>query len=392
MNHATFILSAKRSAIGRFGGALRDLPLAGWGARVVRAAIDAAGVSPQDVEEVIIGQCTGAGHGITAARQISAKAGLPYQTRAWVVNQACASGMVAAHHAARLIECGEANCVVAGGAEHMSGAPFISRKTRWGAAFGNIEMEDEAKNGLTCPVTGLGMGITAENIRRRYTISRKEQDEFAHRSQERAHAAIQAKRFADEIVPIDIPKGKGKTEPFVTDEHPRLSSVEALGQLKPAFESDGTVTAGNSSGINDGAAALVLASEAAVQKGGLKPIARLVARATVGVEPEVMGLGPVPAIRQVLNRAGMKLEDIQLFEINEAFAVQVLGVLREVPIPAEKLNVNGGAIALGHPTGCSGARILVTLIHEMKKRNLRYGLASLCVGGGMGTATIVEVI
>ena len=391
VNQQTFIVAAQRSAIGRFGGALGQQPLAEWGTTVLRATVKAAGLAPEVIEEVILGQTLGAGHGITVARRIALQAGLADGSRAWTLNQACASGMVAVQHADRMIRCGDAAIIVAGGVEHMSAAPFISRSLRWGARFGAAKMEDEVENGLTCPVTALVMGCTAENIRRQYNISRQEQDEFAHRSQELAHAAIQSKRFADEIVPIEIAAKQAKII-FDIDEHPRLSSVAVLGKLKPAFDAAGTVTAGNASGINDGAAMLVVASAAAVNKHGLQPVARIVASATSGVDPKVMGLGPILAIQRVLAKAGLTLADMELFEINEAFAVQVLGVLREVPVPLAKLNVNGGGIALGHPTGCSGARILVTLIHEMKKRGLRFGLASLCVGGGMGAATIVEVL
>ncbi len=392
MDNQTFILSAKRSPIGRFGGALRDFPLTTWGACIVRAALEEARIAPEDIEEVILGQTLGAGHGVTVARPIAVKAGIAYSSRAWTLNQACASGMVAVHHADRMIRCGDADFIVAGGVEHMSGTPFISRNMRWGARYGEAKLEDEVKNALTCAVTSLAMGCTAENIRRKFNISRQEQDEFSFLSQERADTAIRSKRFIDEIVPLQVPQGKEKVFLFDTDEHPRLSSLETLGQLKATFEEAGTVTAGNSSGINDGAAMMVLASGKAAAKWRFKPIARVVATTTSGIEPEVMGLGPVLAIQRVLAKADMKLNDIELFEVNEAFAAQVLGILKEVPIPIHKLNVNGGAIALGHPLGCSGARIIVTLIHEMKKRGLHFGLASLCAGGGMGAATIVEVL
>jgi acetyl-CoA C-acetyltransferase len=270
--------------------------------------------------------------------------------------------------------------------------PYISRSARWGARLGNAALEDEMASGLTCGITNLQMGCTAENIARRYSISREEQDAFALQSQQKTLAAIETGKFNAEIVPVEVPQRKGDPLIFDTDEYPRQTSLEQLAKLKPAFEKDGTVTAGNASGINDGAAALVIASQNAVDKYGLKPLARIVSTATTGVEPEVMGLGPILAMQTALQKASLQLDDIDLVEINEAFAAQVLGVLKEIPVPLEKLNVNGGGVALGHPIGCSGARILVTLLHEMKRRNLRYGLASLCVGGGMGSATIVEMV
>jgi acetyl-CoA C-acetyltransferase len=255
-----------------------------------------------------------------------------------------------------------------------------------------VELEDELASGLTCGLSHLQMGSTAENIARRYSISREEQDEFALQSQQKALAAIETGRFKDEIVPVEVPQRKSDPIIFDTDEYPRQTSLEKLASLKPAFEKDGTVTAGNASGLNDGAAAIVVASENAVEKYGLKPMARILSSAVTGVEPEVMGLGPILAIQSALQKANLQLADMELVEINEAFAAQVLGVLKEVPVPLEKLNVNGGGVALGHPIGCSGARILVTLLHEMKRRNLRYGLASLCVGGGMGRAMVVEMV
>jgi acetyl-CoA C-acetyltransferase len=272
----------------------------------------------------------------------------------------------------------------------MSNVPYIARDVRWGARLGDSKMEDELAAGLTCGLTRLQMGQTAENIARRYSISRERQDEYALESQTKALAAIENGAFKDEIVPLEIPLRKGAPIVFETDEHPRQTSIEQLAKLKAAFEEGGSVTAGNASGLNDGAAALVLASQKVVEDKSLQPMARIVATAVTGVEPEVMGLGPISAIQLALQKANLKLEDMDLVEINEAFAAQVLGVLEEVPVPREKLNVHGGGVALGHPIGCSGARIVVTLLHEMARRHARYGLAALCVGGGMGSAIIVE--
>jgi len=348
--------------------------------------VDSAGAPADAVEQVVTGKCFG-----SDTRAITLAAGLPASTVSSSVYQACASGMVAIHQAHRMIQLGEVDLIAAGGVEHMSAVPYLSHSTRWGARYGDAPLEDWLKTGLTCPVTGIAMGDTAENVRRRHDISRQEQDEFAHGSQEKAAAAIRDGRFQEEVEPLILPGRKGESVTFDTDEHPRLSSVERLGELRTAFEKDGTVTAGNASGINDAAAYCLLTSEDTAREKGWKPLARIVAHAVSGIEPEVMGLGPVRSMEIALKRAGLSPEDMDLYEINEAFAAQVLGVMREFPIPAEKLNVNGGAIALGHPVGCSGARILVTLIHELRRRGLRYGMASLCVGGGMGAATIIEI-
>lgn len=391
MKNATYIVSARRSAIGRFGGALRDVPLRKLGAVVLADSIEQAGLQPEAIEEVLLGQVLQAGQN-NIARFCAVDAGIPYRTPASVINQQCASGMAAVQHADRLIRCGERGVVLAGGLESMSSVPYISRATRWGARMGNSELEDEMLSGLTCGLTDLAMGETAENIVRKHGLSRVEQDQFALESQEKALAAIENGTFKDEIVPLEIPQRKGAAICFDTDEHPRKTSLEQLAKLKPAFEKEGSVTAGNSSGLNDGAAALVLASSSAMEEYQLRPLARILGTAVTGVEPEVMGLGPVLAIQNALERAQLSLDEIDLFEINEAFAAQVLGVLREVPVPLEKLNVNGSGIALGHPIGCSGARILVTLIHEMRRRGAKRGLASLCVGGGMGSATVVELV
>lgn len=383
----TVIVSCKRSAIGKYGGALRDWALHEWASKILRSAVDASTLSPEAIEQVITGRCFA-----TDNRRTTLEAGIPSDAISTGVYMACASGMMAVQQADRLVKLGEAEVVAAGGLEHMSGVPYLSHTTRWGARFGHTELEDQLKSGLTCTSCGLQMGETAENIRRKHNISRQEQDEYAQWSQEKAAAAISAGRFKEEITPLEVPQGRGKTLTFDTDEYPRLSSVEKLSELKAAFEKDGTVTAGNASGINDGAAFLVLTSGAYAEANGLKPLARVVAGGSSGIDPSIMGLGPVIAMQRALKKAGLQSDAIDLYEINEAFAVQALGVVREFPIAREKLNVNGGAVALGHPVGCSGARIIVTLVHELRRQGLRYGMASLCVGGGMGCATIIETL
>lgn len=391
MKNSTYIISARRTAIGNFGGTLRDVPLRTLGTRVIEDAFTQSSLSREDIEEVLLGNVLQAGQN-NIARFCAVDAGIPVSAPASVINQQCASGMTSVQHADRMIRCGDRDVILAGGLESMSSVPYISRDTRWGNRMGNSILEDELSSGLTCGLSHIHMGSTAENIARRYSISRQEQDEFALQSQQKALAAIEAGRFKDEIIAVEVPQRKGDPIIFDTDEYPRQTSLEKLANLKPAFEKDGTVTAGNASGLNDGAAAIVVASQTAVEKHELKPMARILSTAVTGVEPEVMGLGPILAMQNALQKANLKLEDIDLVEINEAFAAQVLGVLKEVPVPLEKLNVNGGGVALGHPIGCSGARILVTLLHEMKRRNLQYGLASLCIGGGMGSAVVVEMV
>lgn len=391
MANFSYIISARRTAIGSFGGTLRDVPLRSLGTTVIKDAFTQSSLTPEDIEEVLLGNVLQAGQN-NVARFCAVDAGIPVTAPASVINQQCASGLTSVQHADRMIRCGDRDIILAGGLESMSSVPYISRSTRWGARLGHAQLEDELASGLTCGLSHLQMGSTAENIARRYSISREQQDEFALHSQQKALAAIETGRFKDEIVPVEVPQRKSDPIIFDTDEYPRQTSLEKLTTLKPAFEKNGTVTAGNASGLNDGAAAIVVASENAVEKYGLKPMARILSSAVTGVEPEVMGLGPILAIQSALQKANLQLADMDLVEINEAFAAQVLGVLREVPVPLEKLNVNGGGVALGHPIGCSGARILVTLLHEMKRRNLRYGLASLCVGGGMGSAMVVEMV
>lgn len=383
----TVIVSSKRSAIGKYGGALRDWPMREWASQILRSAVDASSLTPETIEHVVTGRCFA-----TDNRHIALDAGIPTHAISTGVYMACASGMMAVQQADRLVKLGEADAIIAGGLEHMSAVPYLSHATRWGARFGSTELEDQLKTGLSCLSCGLQMGQTAENIRRKHNISRQEQDEYAQWSQEKAAAAISEGRFKEEITPLEVPQGRGKTLTFETDEYPRLSSVQKLSELKAAFEKDGTVTAGNASGLNDAAAFLVLTSGAYAEANGLTPLARIVAGASSGIDPSIMGLGPVISLQRVLKKAGLTPDAIDLYEINEAFAVQVLGVVREFPIAREKLNVNGGAVALGHPVGCSGARIIVTLVHELRRRGLQYGAASLCVGGGMGCATIIEAL
>jgi acetyl-CoA C-acetyltransferase len=386
------IVSACRTAVGTFMGALSETPPAKLGASVVTEAIRRAGITAEMVDEVILGGILTAGVGQNIARQVSIAAGLPNTTPAYTINKVCGSGMKAVILAAQAIQCGDADIIVAGGVENMSASAHISPGSRKGYRMGPVQMLDSMiTDGLSDAFTGDHMGITAENVAQKYGITREEQDQFACASQNKAEAAIKAGRFKDEIVPFSIPQRKGPAIVFEQDEHPRFgATIEALAKLKPAFKPDGTVTAGNASGINDGAAAVVVMSKAKAEELGLKPLAVIRGYAAGGVEPSLMGLGPIPATRKALKKAGLTVADLDLVEANEAFAAQCLAVARELELPSEKVNVNGGAIALGHPIGASGARILVTLLHEMAKRESKLGLATLCIGGGMGTAVIVE--
>jgi acetyl-CoA C-acetyltransferase len=389
-NH-TVILSACRTAIGHFGGAFKDIPATELGARVVAEALKRAGVRGEQVDEVILGCTLQAGLGMNAARQAAIKAGLPDSVPAHTVNKVCGSGLKAVMLASQAIQCGDAELVVAGGTESMSRAPFLLPGVRWGERLGHgVVLDHMLHEGLTDAFHGIHMGITAENLVERHGITREDQDRFAAESQARAAAAIQEGRFRQEIVPVPVPGKKGETRLVDTDEHPRVTSVESLAKLKPAFKADGTVTAGNASGLNDGAAALVVASSARAAGLGAKPMARIVSHASAAVDPKVMGIGPVPAVRRALEKAGLGAGEIDLFELNEAFAAQSLAVLRELKLDPDRINVNGGAIALGHPIGASGARILVTLLHALEARRARYGLAGLCIGGGQGVALVVE--
>jgi acetyl-CoA C-acetyltransferase len=382
------VLSACRTAIGSFGGALKDLSAADLGAVVIRGALARAGVPGDAVEDVVLGCVLQAGAGMNVARQAALKAGLPVTVPAQVVNRVCGSGLQAVAHAAAAIRAGDASVIVAGGTESMSNAPYLVRGMRWGLRMGHGEVVDSMiADGLTCAIGGCHMGVTAEEVAKRYGVSRADQDALAAESQRRAQDAIAAGRFADEIVPVEVPQKKGEPLRFATDEYPRAgTTVEKLAALRPAFSKEGSVTAGNASGINDGAAALVVAAEGWAHRKGLAPLVRVRGYATAGVDPAVMGMGPAAAVPLALERAGLELHEIDLFELNEAFAAQAVAVARQLGVDASRVNVNGGAIALGHPIGASGARVLTTLIHALRSRGLRLGVASLCIGGGMGIA------
>jgi acetyl-CoA C-acetyltransferase len=385
------IVSAARTAIGSFGGALSSLPAHELGAVVIRDVLRRAGVEPGQIDEVIMGQILTAGEGQNPARQAALKAGLPVTVPVTSVNKLCGSGLKSVAMAVQAVLLGDADAVIAGGQESMSTAPYLLPKARNGYRMGHGEIIDSmVHDGLTCGMEQIHMGITAENIAEQYGLTRDEQDQFALASQQKAEAAIKGGRFQAEIVPVTIASKKGDTV-VDTDEFPRFgTTVESLAKLRPAFKKDGTVTAGNASGINDGAAALLVMSAEKAASLGLKPLAVVRSYASAGVEPRIMGMGPVPATRKALAKAGLSLADIDLIEANEAFAAQSLGVARELQWEMSKVNVNGGAIALGHPVGASGARILVTLLHEMQKRQSRHGLATLCIGGGQGIAVVVE--
>ena len=386
------ILSACRTPVGTFGGALKDVTAVELGTIAVREAVRRAGIRPDEVDEVILGCILQAGLGMNPARQATIKAGLPESVPAMTVNKVCGSGLKAVILAAQAIRCGDAEVIVAGGTESMSNAPYLLPGARWGERLGNGKVLDHMiHEGLTDAFHDIHMGITAENLAERYSIGRAEQDAFAAQSQSRAEAAIREGRFKAEIVPVPVPQKKGDPKPFDTDEHPRAgTTVESLGKLKAAFKKEGTVTAGNASGLNDGAAALVIASADRAQRLGVRARARIVSYASAAVDPKVMGIGPVPAVRKALEKAGIGKDRIDLFELNEAFASQSLAVVRELGVSPDKVNVNGGAIALGHPIGASGARILVTLLHALEARDLRIGVAALCIGGGQGVALVVE--
>ncbi|MBI4495936.1 MAG: acetyl-CoA C-acetyltransferase [Deltaproteobacteria bacterium] len=386
------IASAVRTAVGTFGGALREVPAVELGRIVVEEALRRAKVSPAQVQEVILGNVLQAGQGQNPARQVLVRSGIPKEVPAMTVNKVCASGLKSVILAAQAIKAEDAEIVVAGGIESMSQAPYLLPGGRWGYRMNDGPLVDGmVRDGLLDIFHNYHMGITAENVAEQFGISRADQDLLALRSQQKAARALQEGRFKEEIVPVAVPQRKGPPLLFAVDEHPRpQTTMEALAGLKPAFKKDGTVTAGNASGINDGAAALVVASAERARALGLSPLARIRSYATVGVAPEIMGTGPIPASREALQKAGLGVEDLDLIEANEAFAAQAAYVNRAMGWNLEKVNVNGGAIALGHPIGASGARLLVTLLSEMGKRAVRYGLATLCVGGGMGAAVVVE--
>lgn len=381
------IVDAVRTAIGKFGGSLLEFSAADLAIHVTRALIERNSIPGEQVDEVIFGQVIQAGSGINLARQAALKAGLPNEVCASTINIACASGMKAIDMARQGILLGEGKVYLAGGAESMSNVPFYTRHVRWGNKLGSVKLVDAITDeGLTCSITGMGMGMTAEETASRTGITREEMDAWALRSQQRAKAAVEANRFADEIVPI----ARKKEGSFAVDEHPRETSMEALAKLRPAFKADGCVTAGNASGINDGAAALLVVAEDHAREVGWKPRATVVASALAGVEPEVMGMGPVDAVKKLCGKMGVDVGQFELIELNEAFAVQVVAAIRALGLDEEKVNVNGSGIALGHPVGATGARIVTSLLYEMEKRDLRLGLATLCIGGGMGMAMAIQ--
>ncbi|MBG9475183.1 acetyl-CoA C-acetyltransferase [Priestia megaterium] len=386
------IVSAVRTAIGSFGGSLQNVSATTLGGTVIKEALNKVGVSANEVDEVIMGNVLQAGLGQNPARQATLAAGLPETVSALTINKVCGLGLKAVHLATQAILAGDADVIVAGGMENMSQAPYLLKNARNGFKMGDQKVVDSMiQDGLWCAFNDYHMGVTAENLCDKYEITRDEQDAFAASSQQKAEAAIQSGRFKDEIVPVEVPGRKGQVTIFEQDEFPRAgTTAESLGKLRPAFKKDGSVTAGNASGINDGAAAVVVMSRKKADELGLTPLVSIKANATAGVDPSIMGIGPVSAVKKALEKAAVSLEDVQLVEANEAFAAQSIAVDRELQFNHDILNVNGGAIALGHPIGASGTRVLVSLIHEMQKRDAKLGLATLCIGGGQGVATIVE--
>ncbi|MEO8485533.1 MAG: acetyl-CoA C-acetyltransferase [Betaproteobacteria bacterium] len=386
------IVAAQRTAIGKFGGALAKVPAPDLGATVIRALLERTGIATDAVSEVILGQVLAAGSGQNPARQSSLKAGLPHAIPAMTINKVCGSGLKAVMLAAQAVRCGDADIVIAGGQENMSASPHVLPGSRDGFRMGDAKLVDTMiVDGLWDVYNQIHMGVTAENVARKYGVSRATQDAFAVASQNKAEAAQAAGRFAAEIVPVMIPQRKGDPMAFAVDEFPKHgTTLDSIAGLKPAFAKDGSVTAANASGLNDGAAAVVVMSAARAKERGLAPLATIRAYASSGVDPAIMGMGPVPASRRALEKAGWKASDLDLMEINEAFAAQACAVNQEMGWDTAKINVNGGAIALGHPIGASGCRVLVTLLHEMQRRHAKKGLASLCIGGGMGVALAVE--
>lgn len=386
------IVGAARTAIGSFGGTLKSVPASTLGAIAVKEAIKRAGITPEMVEEVIMGNVLQAGLGQNVARQISMEAGIPKEVPSMTLNKVCGSGLRAVELAAQIIKAGDADIIVAGGAENMSLSPYVVPAARWGARMGDTKLVDVMiRDGLSDAFSGVHMGITAENICEQWGLKREELDQFAAASQQKAEAAIAAGKFKDEIVPVEIPQKKGDPKIFDTDEFPRAGvTAEGIAGLKPAFKKDGMVTAANASGINDSGAAVIVMSKEKADELGIKPMATIKSYASAGVDPQIMGIGPVPATQKALAKAGLEIKDIDLIEANEAFAAQSVAVGKELGFDASKLNVNGGAIALGHPIGASGCRILITLLYEMARRDAKTGLATLCIGGGQGTALIVE--
>lgn len=386
------IVSAARTPIGSFGGLLKGVPTRKLGAIAIKGAIERAGIKAEMIDEVIMGAVLQGGLGQNVARQMTLDAGLPIEVPAMTINKVCGSGLRAVELAAQIIKAGDAEIVVAGGAENMSATSYAMPSARWGARMGNNQIVDMMVNdGLTDAFNGYHMGITAENVAEQWGLTREELDEFAVISQNRAEEAIKAGKFKDEIVPVEIPQRKGDPIIFDTDEYPKAgTTIDKVGKLKPAFKKDGIVTAANASGINDAGAAVVVMSKEKADELGIKPLCSIKSYASAGVDPTIMGVGPIPASRKALEKAGLTIEDMDLVEANEAFATQSLAVRKDLGLDPEKTNVNGGAIAIGHPIGASGCRILISLIHEMIKRDSKYGLATLCIGGGMGTSVIVE--
>ncbi|MEE9287070.1 MAG: acetyl-CoA C-acetyltransferase [Gammaproteobacteria bacterium] len=392
MSENIVIVAAGRTAVGAFGGALSNLPASTLGAKVITVLLNRTGIKPEQVDEVILGQVLTAGVGQNPARQAAIEAGLPVTTPCMTINKVCGSGLKAVHLAAQALRCGDAEIIVAGGQENMSQAPHFLPSSRDGTKLGDWTLKDSMiVDGLWDAFNDYHMGITAENIVKKYDIPREEQDAFAASSQQKAEAAQKAERFKDEIIAVEIPQRKSDPIIFDTDEFPRHgTTAEKLAKLRPAFDKAGTITAGNASGINDGAAAVIVTTEKKAKELGLKPLAHITAYASAGVDPAIMGTGPIPASRKCLDKAGWKVDEVDLIEANEAFAAQAISVNREIGWDTNKVNVNGGAIALGHPIGASGARILVSLIYEMARRDARKGLATLCIGGGQGIAIALE--
>jgi len=388
------IASAARTPVGGFGGSLKGVGAVKLGVIAATEAIARAGIKNDDIEEIVFGCVLQAGQGQNVARQVAIHTGIPQEIPALTINKVCASGLRSVSLAAQIIKAGDADIILAGGTECMTDAPFALQDARWGYRMGNGDLVDlMIHDGLWEIFNGYHMGITAENVAEQWKLSREEQDEFGLNSQLKAEKAIKDGAFKDEIVPVEIPQRKGDPKIFDTDEHPRLgSTAESVAKLRPAFKKDGTVTAGNASGINDGAAAVVVMSAEKAKELSIEPLAKIVSYASAGVDPKIMGTGPIPATRKALEKAGLKIEDMDLIEANEAFASQSLAVVKDLGMEGimDRVNVNGGAIALGHPIGASGARILTTLLYAMKKRNAKKGLATLCIGGGMGAAIIVE--
>ncbi len=387
------IAGACRTAVGTFGGIFRDVPAPKLGAAVVTAALERAGIGKDVPGEVIFGNCMSRSDELNVARLIGLEAGLPITTPGFTIQRQCASGMQAIVSAMQQIQTGEHEVVVAGGVENMSRIPYVIDSMRTGARLGHVQAIDALVQGLTDPIHGIHMGVTAENLAEKYGVSREDQDELAYTSQMRAVRAIEQGWFKGQIVPVEAPEGRKKTRVCDTDEHPRKdTTLEGLAKLRPAFKKDGTVTAGNASGINDGAAAMVVTSAQKARELGITPMARIVDHEVAAVEPELMGYGPVPAVRRLMERTGMSIGDFELVELNEAFAAQYLVCERQLGLDRETTNVNGSGIAIGHPVGCTGSRIVVSLIHELQRRGLKRGLATLCVGGGQGKAMVVELV